>query len=129
MVYLDSSALVKLLLPEPESQALRQYLVGREECLSSALARVEVFRALDRISASPTTRKRAGDLLQRLALLPLDEPVLRDAARLPTRFLRTLDALHLAAARSVDGPVSFVTYDRRLAAAAEEAGLTVESPA
>ncbi len=128
MVYLDSSALVKLLREEPESAALLRYLAGREQRVSSALARVEVFRALHRENAAPAIWQRADLVLGSLGLLPLDDPVLREAGNLTPHTLRTLDALHLAAALSLDGLDAFVTYDRRLGAAAASAGLLVESP-
>ena len=129
MVYLDSSALVKLLWEEPESAGLARYLGGREQRVSSALARVEVFRALRRENVAEAIRQRAELILGSLALVPLDAPVLKEAANLTPRTLRTLDSLHLATALSLDGLESFVTYDRRLAAAATEAGLPVEFPA
>ena len=129
MVYLDSSALVKLLREEPESAALLRYLADHPQRASSALARVEVFRALRRANALPALHRRAELVLSSLALLPLDEPVLEEAAGLPPRNLRTLDALHLATALSLDGLDAFVTYDARLDAAAASAGLLVASPA
>ncbi len=128
MVYVDSSALVKLLVSEPESRALREYLIGREELVSSALAEVELLRALSRIDGSEEIRRRARLLLDGLALLPLDSTVLKEAASFPVPGLRTLDALHLAAALSLADLDAFVTYDRRLAEAAAAAGLPVASP-
>ena len=129
MVYLDSSAIVKLVVTEAESGALRRYLVKHREHVSSALARVEVCRAVRRTDASEATSRRAEQVLARIGLVALDEPLLHDAAALSPTGLRSLDAVHLATALSLDGLDVVVTYDQRLDAAASEAGLAVESPA
>ena len=153
MVYLDSSALVKLVVSEPESMALRLYLVDHRERVSSALAHVEVCRAVRRKGASEAALRRAEhvlganirivtrtdpseaalwraeQVLARIGLVALDEPLLRNAATLSPTGLRSLDAVHLATALSLDGLDAVVTYDRRFDAAASEAGLAVESPA
>ena len=128
MVYLDSSAIVKLCVPEPESGALRQYLGGHADRVASGLARVEVVRALRRTGATAQTLRHAEQVLERIALVTLDEPVLRDAARLAPKSLRSLDAVHLATALSLDGLEAVVTYDRRLHAAAVAVGLAVAAP-
>lgn len=129
MVYLDSSAIVKLVVAEAESAALHRYLVRHREHVSSALARVEVCRAVRRADASEATSRRAEQVLARIGLVALDEPLLRDAAALSPTGLRSLDAVHLATALSLDGLDVVVTCDRRLDAAASGAGLAVESPA
>ncbi len=129
MVYLDSSALVKLVVAEPESTALRLYLVDHRERVSSALAHVEVCRAVRRKGASEAALRRAAQVLARIGLVAVDEPLLRDAAALSPTGLRSLDAVHLATALSLDGLDAVVTYDRRFDEAASEAGLAVESPA
>ena len=129
MVYLDSSALVKLVVAEPESTALRLYLVDHRERVSSALAHVEVCRAVRRKGASEAALRRAAQVLARIGLVAVDEPLLRDAAALSPTGLHSLDAVHLATALSLDGLDAVVTYDRRFDAAASEAGLAVESPA
>src|SRR5262249_26963833 len=97
MVYLDSSALVKLVIAEPESAALRRYLRAEPERASCALARVEVLRAVRGHSAMALTRARR--LLQRLHLVAIDDDLLDAAAMLDPRVLRSLDAMHLAAAQ------------------------------
>lgn len=129
MVYLDSSALVKLVVAEPESTALRLYLIEHRERVSSALAHVEVGRAVRRKGASEAALRRAEQVLARIGLVAIDEPLLREAAALSPTGLRSLDAVHLATALSLDGLDAVVTYDRRFDAAASEAGLAVESPA
>ena len=128
MVYLDSSAIVKLVVSEPESAALRGALADRPEWVSSALARVELFRALRRADANATTLEYAAAMLDRIALIAVDEGVLEAAAVAGPAALRSLDAVHLATANSVGGLEVFVAYDRRLLAAAGDAGLSVLSP-
>ena len=128
MVYLDSSALVKLVVTEPETAALRRYLRAHPERVSSALARVEVCRALRRTGATEATLRRADQILGRIALVAMDDPLLRAAAALSPSGLRSLDAVHLATALSLDGLDAVVTYDRRLDAAAAQTGLVVAAP-
>lgn len=127
-VYLDSSGLVKLVRQEAESAALERYLLQRPLQASCALARVEVVRAAWR--DGPAAVARAIALIQQLSLVPLEDRLLDDAARLGTPALRTLDAIHLAAARSL-GPIigTLVTYDTRMIQAATDLGFIVDSPA
>ena len=127
MVYLDSSALVKLVVAEAESPALRRYLGDEPERASCALARVEVLRAVRGHGAAALTRARR--LLQRIYLVHLDEELLDAAAALDPRVLRSLDAIHLAAAHLFAGELTaVVTYDRRMAAAAGLVDLPVIAP-
>ena len=127
MVYLDSSALVKLVVVEPESSALRRYLADEPERACCALARVEVIRAV-RVHG-PSTVSRARRLLQRLNLVEVDDELLEAAAALDPRILRSLDAIHVAAAQLLGEELTaLVTYDRRMAAAAQLLDLTVAAP-
>jgi predicted nucleic acid-binding protein len=127
LIYLDSCAVVKLLVPEPESAALGKWLAAADEPLvSSELVQVEVHRTLIRLGANEPLHAIADELLGNITTLPLAR-VLASAARLSNRVLRSLDALHLATALRC-GPTQFVTYDDRLATAAIEAGLTVTAP-
>ena len=129
MVYLDSSAIVKLVVAELESQALRRYLAVRYDRVASGLVRVEVFRALRRAHTwEPATRHRAEQVLDSIALVAIDEPVLRAAAHLQPERLRSLDAVHLATALSLEGLEAVVTYDHRLLDATVAAGLKVAAP-
>jgi uncharacterized protein len=130
-VYLDSSAIVKLVLREPESHALFEWLTTRAERISSAVARVELWRALRRSrSSGPTVWRRLGDVLDRIALVPIDRAVIDAAGELDPRELRTLDAIHLATALSLGADLAgLVTYDERLAAAAIRARIGVWTPA
>ncbi|MFI9364656.1 type II toxin-antitoxin system VapC family toxin [Kitasatospora sp. NPDC053057] len=131
MIYLDSCAILKLLLPEAESAALRTYLSshGSEGHATSVLAQVEVPRALIRIGAPQQVLDAAADLLDRMLRIRLSDPILRAASRFPTRHLRTLDAIHLASAEHLEHALTaFVTYDKRLAEAADERDLPISSP-
>ncbi len=128
-VYLDASALVKLVAAEPESLALGTFISGRPVRISSALTRVEVIRAVSRSTLGPVGLRRAQEALARVTLVRLDDDILDAAGRLPPASLRTLDSLHLATAMSLGADLDgFVTYDRRLAEAAAAAGLAVLAP-
>jgi hypothetical protein len=94
--------------------------------VTSALAVTEVIRAVAR---SGTRAVRAEAVLDGIALIPIDEGILRAAASLAPRDLRTLDAIHLASALSFGRDLAaLVTYDQRLAEAATGAGIDVRSP-
>ena len=109
LLYLDSSALVKLVVAEPETPALLQFLAEWPHRVSSALARVEVLRAVKRTRAGPAVRRRASRVLARVALIRIDDSVLAGAARVAPPELRTLDAIHLATAQSLDDLAGIVT--------------------
>lgn len=128
MIYLDSSAIVKFILPEPESGALLEHLSVWPERVSSAVARVEVSRAVRRTGARDAVHQRAENVIARLALVRVDEEVLHAAARLDPPELRSLDAIHLATALSVPDLAGMICYDERLAEAANFTGVRVMSP-
>jgi len=129
LLYVDSSALVKLVLAEPESAALRRLISDREHLVSSAVAAVEVVRAARRASKSNRVASQARDVIRAVHLLAVDLKVLERAADLAPTTLRSLDAIHLASALSLDDEIeAMVVYDDRFAAAARAAGLTVFSP-
>lgn len=128
MVYLDSSALVKLVVDEPESRALRTYLRREPERLSCGLARTEVLRAVRPLG--PAAVEKARRLLRSINLVRLDDTLLDAAGLLEPFSLRSLDAIHLAAAQLVAPTLhALVTYDRRMADAASALGFAVEAPA
>jgi predicted nucleic acid-binding protein len=128
-VYLDSSALVKLVVLEPESAALRAFLGAHTLRMSSALAEVEVPRALRRAGYGAGEHRRAIEILARIPLVEIDRRVLRSAAALGPPGLRSLDAIHLATALSVGEDLAgIVTYDRRLRDAATRADIAVWAP-
>ena len=129
LLYLDSSALVKLVLPEPESQALLASLESWPARVTSEVSRVEVIRAARRSASDPAVERRAEEVLAALNLLKLDDDILDRAARLEPRTLRALDALHLATALSLgDNLGAMVVYDLALAATASAHGIEVMAP-
>jgi len=130
VVYADTSALVKLVAPEPESVALRAWLAERTWVVSD-LHRTELRRAARRTGAgTEAVLARAEALLAELDTIRLDGSVFDAAGRLEPVALRSLDALHLAAALRL-GPdlAGLVTYDDRLIAAAHRHDITTWSPA
>lgn len=127
LTYIDSSAIVKLVVAEPESRALRRYLSRRRRLVSSALARTEVARAL--LPSGPEAVARGEDALRRIQLLRVNDRVLTEAGRIQPAELRSLDAIHLASARQLGRAVNqIVTYDERMADAAKASGWSVASP-
>src|SRR6266542_4537672 len=128
LLYLDSSAIVKLVVPEAETKALRELLKSWPERVSSGVARIEVERVARRIGAGAV--RRARSVLSRIALVDLDEPVVRVAAALEPAELRSLDAIHLATAISLGGDLgAFCAYDVRLGDAAVSKTIEVLAPA
>lgn len=129
-VYLDSSALLKLVLPESERAALESALAPWPDRLTSELSAVECQRAVRRQPEAAVLSLRMDDILSSITLLRFDSSLLRLAGTIgPTR-LRSVDAIHLASALSIgDYPEAFVTYDERLADAARAVGLNVLRPA
>ncbi|HVA22340.1 MAG TPA: type II toxin-antitoxin system VapC family toxin [Candidatus Micrarchaeia archaeon] len=127
LTYLDSSALVKLVVEEPESRALLDFLRGQGGRVSAALARTEVQRAARRVS--PAHLVAARRVLAGCHLLDLDGRLLDRAGELAPPAVRSLDAIHLATALSLgDDLDAFVTYDPRQADAAREWCLAVVAP-
>lgn len=129
MIYLDSSALLKLLVEESESASLADWLASRRDrtSVSSELVRLEVVRAARRLDAGAVPAARA--LVSQLDLVPLNGSVLDQAGEVGSALLRSLDAIHLVSALSLAAHLSaFVAYDRRLSDAARGAGLPVTQP-
>jgi len=125
-VYLDSSALVKLIVEEPESEDLRDF-VGDRAVVSSMIARTEVIRAVAR--TEPERVGAAEKVLGETSLIVADGPVAWAAAWVEPASVRSLDAIHLATAQRLEiGLEAIVTYDRRMADAARVAGMPVASP-
>ncbi len=125
--YLDSSAIVKLAIVEPQSAALRRYLRRRRPLVSSALARTEVGRAL--LPFGDKAVRRGFDVLARLEMLRVSDRVLDAAARFQPAGLRPLDAIRLATAQQLGSDLaSVVTYDDRMSLAAQASGWTVLAP-
>jgi uncharacterized protein len=127
VIYIDTSALLKLVHPEAQSMPLRTWLARhRDDLISSALIRAESRRAL--LRNDPASLANLPKVLSFVAQIPVTEEVLDRAAMLPDPGLRTLDAIHLASAQLTPGINAMLAYGKRLAEAARKAGLTVASP-
>jgi predicted nucleic acid-binding protein len=125
--YLDSSAIVKLAVREPESLALRRYLRRRQPLVSSALARTEVLRAL--LPAGDEAVARGRSVLQRLDLVRVHDRILKAAGVLRPPELRSLDAIHLATAHALGEELNaLVTYDDRMVTGAKQLGYRIVQP-
>jgi predicted nucleic acid-binding protein len=129
-IYLDSSALVKLVQREPESAALRRFLRRHRDDrrVTSALARVEVVRAVS--AGGPDAVAHARRQLSRVDQVGLDRELLDAAATLaPGTILRSLDAIHLACAAALGADLrTLITYDQRMRAAAATVSVAVDAP-
>jgi hypothetical protein len=131
--YADASVLVKLVQEEPETEALRAFLADAD-LVSCELVLTEVPRAIRRAAAHDPGLpldllvQRAGEVLDALALLPLDRGLLAAAGALAEPALRALDAIHVAAAIDLSPLDAFVSYDERQAAAARLGGLRTVAP-
>lgn len=129
-LYLDSSALVKLVQREAESVALRSFLRRRRSDgrVTTSLARVEVVRAI--AAGGPDAIAHARRQLARVDQINLDRGLLDAAATLATgSVLRSLDAIHLASAQSIGSELrAVVTYDQRMGEAATMLGMAVQAP-
>jgi uncharacterized protein len=134
LFYADASALVKLVREEAESEALRAF-VEDADLLSSELVLTEIPRAVRRaVKHDPglpldALLEKTGELLDSVALLPLDRAVLIAAGQLDEPALRALDAIHVSAALGVTPLDAFISYDERQSATARLAGLRTIAPA
>lgn len=129
MIYLDSSAVVKLAHQEADSDALRDWLDARNaaDWIGSVLVEVESFRALARYA--PAAVSQLHPVLDLIELVEFDAAVRTLARTVQPATVRSLDAIHLATALRIRRRLtSFVTYDKRLAEAAAAAGLSVDTP-
>jgi predicted nucleic acid-binding protein len=128
-IYLDTSALVKLVVAEDESQSLQSFLGARadDSLFSAALARTELIRAVAPSGAQAIADAR--DLLNRLDTVMLTRGLLDDAGTLLPLRLRSLDAIHLVAAqRAGDTLRAVISYDARMLSAAADLGISTASP-
>ncbi|MHB8295641.1 MAG: PIN domain-containing protein [Acidimicrobiales bacterium] len=129
VIYLDSSALMKLIREEKETAALREWLIPQPELpvVTSELGRLEVLRAAPRAGDEVLTEARV--MIGDVDLVPLDRGVQDLACEIGDPPLRTLDALHLASALLLrDDLTAFVAYDHRLMSAARAAELPTTAP-
>lgn len=129
MIYLDTSAALKLVQPEPETERLELWIAGHAGIprVSSRLLRIELLRTVAR--NAPHRMSRANYILSAVALLSIDD-VAPAAEVIGDRLLRSLDAIHLATAHAVQTDLTaFICYDKRLCDSAHALGLPVETPA
>lgn len=124
--YLDASAIVKLVLFEPESPQMHRWYHESERLVTSRVGVVETRRAALRRDGDPN---QLAAVIERLEVFELDPEIDRRASAIGPESLRTLDAIHLATAMAIPDLGSFVTYDDRLADAARLLGLPVVRPA
>jgi predicted nucleic acid-binding protein len=125
--YLDSSAIVKLVIQERETEAVRAFLRPYSYLTSSVLSRVEVIRAV-RIYGS-TAASRADIVLRSLSIMRLTDEIAAVAGSVDPGSLKSLDAIHLATAFRLGSALAvLVTYDVRMITAAQQAGIPVSSP-
>ena len=129
VVYLDSSAFVKLFLPQPDSRAFMRHLASRPRRVSAMLLRTEALRTAVRAVLSPQRMLLVRALLDGVSFITAGVTLSDEAGILRPRELRSPDAVHLATARSLGTNLgAFITYDQRLAAAAAWYGIPVVSP-
>lgn len=127
MIYIDTSAVLKLVHREPESGALRTWLaLHPDDLVSSALVRTESRRAL--LRNDPGALSNLPAILAVIAQIPVTETILDSAAMLSDPLLRTLDAIHLASAQAITAITAVLAYDKLLTDAARNVGLSVASP-
>ena len=125
-LYLDTSALVKLVIAEKESEELRQF-VGHRGVVSSQITQTELVRAVNRVE--PDRVEAAEELLEDLIFLAVDRLLAIRAGWVRPATVRSLDAVHIATAVAMQGDLeAMVTYDARMIEAAGMAGLPVASP-
>ena len=125
--YLDSSAIVKLVIQEAESAALRRYLRPASSRATSRLSWSEVARAVRKTepSALPTAKR----ILSRFEAVELSPDVVAAAGDVDPLEVRTLDAVHIAsAAKLVPDLIALISYDKRMTSAAVASGIPVASP-
>jgi uncharacterized protein len=127
--YVDTSALVKVVIREAESVALQKYFEDFPDDIqfTASLARTQLVRAVAR-QGSAEVIDNARLALSKLNFVPLNNTLLDAAAMIRPPELRTFDAIHLVAARNAPDLRALVTYDSRLAEAAVNAGIAVVSP-
>ena len=125
-IYIDSSAILKLIVQEKESDAVRS--ISRARFITSEISRVEIIRTV--LRNEPKALKAAQGVLKNLNILTIDSATLTQAERLPERTnIRGLDAIHLAAAGKLGLRISVIlTYDKQMAKAARELGFEVMAP-
>lgn len=127
VTYADASALVKLVVEEPESLAMNRWFVESRRVMTSRVGLIETLRASARRAHDPAHREQ---VIRDVEVIELSPAISIVAASLPPVVLRTLDAIHVASALALGSELdAFVTYDDRMAEAARAIGLPVVRPA
>lgn len=128
-LYLDSSAFVKTVVAEGESQALFAFLAGEHgRYVSSTLTRTEAMRAVRFLGPEATAGIR--EALRRIDLVAIDDRILDAAGLLDPGVLRSLDAIHVATALALGDDLDVVvTYDERMIEASSLLGIPTATPA
>jgi predicted nucleic acid-binding protein len=123
---LDSSAILKLIIDEPESAAMRN--IFNERSMTSVISRLEVVRNIRRLD--PLALGAAQNILSRISMLPISEVVLKTAETITaTTSLKSLDCIHIASMITSPIPLQgIITYDKAMATNAEILGIKVLSP-
>lgn len=128
LVYLDTSAFVKLVIPEPETGALVTALTPKALLVASEILEVEALRATRRTTGEDGATA-ARTQLAGIRLLPMTDQIRRRACELEPPTLRSLDTIHIATALDLGERLACMyAYDVRMATAAREAGLRVCAP-
>jgi uncharacterized protein len=129
-LYCDASALAKLVIDEPESDALTAFIQGENpfgttiDMVSSVISQVEVARAAKRLG--PAVHEKVASVLAAVTVISVRHGIVQISSHLPPENLRTLDAIHVASALS--SAHDMISYDHRLNSAAALAGVKVYSP-
>jgi len=126
VAYVDASAIVKLVLDEPDSAAMHRWYAESDRVVTSRIGILETERVARRATHDPT---HLAFIVRAFEVFEFDEDIARRAALIDPASLRTLDAIHLATSLALERVDGFVTYDDRLAAAARDLGLPVVRPA
>ena len=127
LTHADASALVKLVVEEPESRAMNRWFVESTRVTTSRVGLIETLRACARRDHDPAHREQ---LVRDVEVIELNPAISIVAASLQPAILRTLDAIHVASALALGAELdAFVTYDDRMAEAARAIGLPVVRPA
>lgn len=127
MIYLDTSAFLKLVKPEPQTAAMEAFVDGRADFVASTLLAIEARRGA--LRRAPRSLPRVDLLLREVEMVAISPAIVESASRLPDPLLRSLDAVHLATAILLRPDLDLlVSYDTRMLAAAVAYGIPTASP-
>ena len=132
-IFVDTSALVKRYVHEPDRDLVIETMAGEDTWIASALARSEAMLTLHQLAPGPHSQARLWhafrDDWDAFLVVPVDDRCLARAVDLGAQFsLRLVDAIHLAAADRIPRPLRYLTFDRRQIPAVTALGIEVVSP-